>query len=205
MSRKKRRTHWRRKQRTDKYFRRAKEEGYRARSAYKLKQIQQKYHIISRGDTVIDLGAAPGGWSQVVAQIVGKDGRVVAIDIAAMEEIPGVTVLQADITAPELGERLSELEVLPAQVIISDAAPAVSGIKLHDHVRSIELGEAALRCAREWLVPGGHLVIKVFEGEDFPALLNEIKRHFKLVKGYTPDASRRESKEVYIVAKSLNS
>jgi len=193
---------WRRQQQRDYFFRKAKEEGYRSRAAYKLLQINERYKLIRKGDVVLDLGAAPGGWSQVAAKLVGPQGTVVAVDKAAMEPLPGVTFVQGDLTAPDLAERIRAL-VGSVDVVLSDAAPPISGVRVRDHALSIALAQAALQVARALLKPGGHLVVKAFEGEDFPAFLAEVRRHFRSVKPYSPPASRRESAEVYVVAKGF--
>ena len=193
---------WRRQQQRDYFFRKAKEEGYRSRAAYKLLQINQRHKLIHRGDVVLDLGAAPGGWSQVAAKLVGPQGTVVAVDKAAMEPLPGVTFVQGDLTAPDLAERIRAL-VGSVDVVLSDAAPPISGVHVRDHALSIALAEGALRVAQALLKPGGHLVVKAFEGEDFPAFLAKVRRHFRSVKPYSPPASRRESAEVYVVAKGF--
>ena len=193
---------WRRQQQRDYFFRKAKEEGYRSRAAYKLLQINQRYKLIRKGDVVLDLGAAPGGWSQVAAKLVGPQGTVVAVDKAAMEPLPGVTFVQGDLTAPDLAERIRAL-VGSVDVVLSDAAPPTSGVHVRDHALSIALAQAALRVAQALLKPGGHLVVKAFEGEDFPAFLAKVRRHFRSVKPYSPPASRRESAEVYVVAKGF--
>ncbi len=193
---------WRRQQQRDYFFRKAKEEGYRSRAAYKLLQINERYKLIRKGDVVLDLGAAPGGWSQVAAKLVGPQGTVVAVDKAAMEPLPGVTFVQGDLTAPDLAERIRAL-VGSVDVVLSDAAPPTSGVRVRDHALSIALAQVALQVARALLKPGGHLVVKAFEGEDFPAFLAEVRRHFRSVKPYSPPASRRESAEVYVVAKGF--
>jgi len=194
---------WRRQQQRDYFFRKAKEEGYRSRAAYKLLQINQRHKLIHRGDIVLDLGAAPGGWSQVAAKLVGPQGTVVAVDKAAMEPLPGVTFVQGDLTAPDLAERIRTLVGGMVDVVLSDAAPPISGVRVRDHALSIALAQAALRVAQALLKPGGHLVVKAFEGEDLPAFLAEVRRHFRSVKPYSPPASRRESAEVYVVAKGF--
>ena len=193
---------WRRQQQRDYFFRKAKEEGYRSRAAYKLLQINQRHKLIRKGDVVLDLGAAPGGWSQVAAKLVGPQGTVVAVDKAAMEPLPGVTFVQGDLTAPDLAERIRAL-VGSVDVVLSDAAPPISGVRVRDHALSIALAQAALRVAQALLKPGGHLVVKAFEGEDFSAFLAKVRRHFRSVKPYSPPASRRESAEVYVVAKGF--
>lgn len=196
-------SHWRKQQRKETYFQKAKQEGYRARSAYKLLQIQEKFRIIRRGDVVVDLGAAPGSWSQVTVKLVGNKGRVIALDLQAIEPIPGVTVLQGDMTDPAVQTQVIEMAGGRAHVVLSDAAPSTTGVKLRDHVLSIELGYAALAVAKNLLIPSGKLVIKVFEGEDLPALLHEVKMAFHPVKVHTPPATRNESWESFIVAQGF--
>lgn len=193
-------THWRKQQHKDRYFQQAKAEGYRARSAYKLLQIQERFHVLRRGDVVVDLGAAPGSWSQVSRKLVGPQGRVIALDLQAMEPIPGVTILQGDMTDPAVQQQVIDLAGGPVDVVLSDAAPFTSGIKVQDHARSIALAEAALSVARRLLKPGGHLVIKVFEGSDLPAFLQETRQSFKSVRLHAPEASRQESKETFVIA-----
>jgi 23S rRNA (uridine2552-2'-O)-methyltransferase len=196
-------SHWRKQQRREKYFQQAKSEGYRARSAYKLIQIQKKFQIIKRSNTVIDLGAAPGSWSQVAIKQVGRKGRVIALDLQEIEPIPHVTLVQGDMTDEAVQTHIAELVGGRANVILSDAAPSTTGIKLRDHVLSMELGHAALAFAKNLLVPGGNLVIKVFQGEDLPALIREVKQAFHPVKTHTPDATRNESWETFIVARGF--
>lgn len=194
---------WRRQQYKDYFFRKAKSEGYRSRAAYKLLQINEKYKLICEGDIVLDLGAAPGGWSQVAAELVGPRGTVVAVDKAAMEPLPGVPSIQGDLTAPDMAKRVRAIAGDSIDVLLSDAAPSTSGVRIRDHALSIALAKGALRLAWDLLKPGGHLVIKVFEGEDFPDFLAEVRRHFSFAKPYCPPASRRESAEIYAVAKGF--
>lgn len=194
-------SHWRKQQHLDRYFQKAKEEGYRARSAYKLLQIQQKFHIIRRGNTVVDLGAAPGSWSQVVTKIVGGGGRVIALDLQPIEPIPGVTTLEGDMTDPAVQAQVIDVAGGKAHVVLSDAAPSTTGIKLRDHVISIELARAAFEVAKRLLVSRGNLVLKVFEGEDLPDLIRDVKMAFHPVKVHTPPATRNESWESFIVAR----
>lgn len=193
--------HWRKQQHHERYFRMAKQEGYRARSAYKLIQIQDKFHIIRRGDVVVDLGAAPGSWSQVVSPLVGDRGKVVALDLQDIEPIPGVVTLQGDMTDPDVQAHVIEVVGGRANVVLSDAAPSTTGVKLRDHVLSIELARAAFAVAKELLVRNGSMVLKVFEGEDLPDLIREVKLAFHPVKVHTPAATRNESWESFIVAR----
>ncbi len=198
-----RKDHWRKHQQRDRFFQQAKSDGYRARSAYKLLQIQEKFHVMRRGDVVIDLGAAPGSWSQVAARLVGKKGRVVALDLQEIAPIPGVIVLQGDMTSPEVQAQAIAAAGGPVDVVLSDAAPFTTGVKLRDHVLSMELGHAALEVARQVLRPGGNLVIKVFQGEDLPPLVRAVKLAFHPVKLHVPPATRKESWEQFIVAQGF--
>jgi 23S rRNA (uridine2552-2'-O)-methyltransferase len=195
--------HWRKRQGDDRYFQKAKVEGYRARSAYKLLQIQEKFHVLRKGQVVLDLGAAPGSWSQVAGQIVGSAGRVIAVDLQTIEPIPGVTTLQGDITAPDVQAGIVEAAGGPVDVVLSDAAPNTSGIRERDHALSVELVRAAFGVAQRSLRPGGCFVAKVFEGEDIPRLLAHLRRHFALVKPHYPQATRQESREVFLVCKGF--
>ncbi len=194
-------SHWRKQQHQERFFRKAKAEGYRARSAYKLRQIQDKFHLVRKGNVVVDLGAAPGSWSQVLTELVGDRGKVIALDLQSIEPIPGVTVLQGDMTDPDVQARVIEAANGRAHVVVSDAAPSTTGIKLRDHVLSIELARAAFDVAKRLLVPRGNMVLKVFEGEDLPALIHDVKMAFHPVKVFTPPATRNESWESFIVAR----
>jgi 23S rRNA (uridine2552-2'-O)-methyltransferase len=178
-------------------------EGYRARSAYKLLQIQERFHILHRGDTVLDLGAAPGSWSQVATSLVGHDGLVIAVDLQPIEPIGDVLTIQGDMTSAEVQEELARTAGGPVDVVLSDAAPNASGIRLRDHAFSIALVYAALGMAQHLLRPGGSLVAKVFEGEDFAQLLVDLRAHFDRVKPFYPDATRREGYEVFVVCQGF--
>lgn len=193
--------HWRKQQHLDRYFKKAKRDGYRARSAYKLTQMQEKFRIIRRGDVVVDLGAAPGSWSQVAAKLVGSDGRVVALDLQPIDPISGVNLVQGDMLDAEVRARVAAMVDGRADVVLSDAAPETTGIKLRDHVRSIELARTAFEFAQDLLRDGGSMVLKIFEGEDFPDLLRDVKRAFRRAQGHKPSASRDESWEIFIVAR----
>ena len=198
-------SHWRKNQGRDTYFQKAKEEGYRARSAYKLKQIQDKFHVIRRRDTVVDLGAAPGSWSQVLVELVGARGRVIALDLQEMEPIEGVTMIQGDMVDPDVQEQVMRLTKGRCNVVLSDAAPSTTGIKLRDHVISMELARAAFTLAQRILIPGGNMILKVFQGEDLPPLIRDVKLRFHPVKVHTPPATRNESWEAFIVAQKFKS
>ncbi len=188
-------TAWRREQTRDPFFRKAKQEHYRARSAYKLLEINRRFELFGRGDTVLDLGAAPGSWSQVAAEVVGPSGRVIAVDLTPIEAIPGVTTIQADVLGP-----LPELPV--ADAVLSDVSPRVSGNRLADHARSVELADASLAVAVAHSRPGGNFVVKVFQGEDFDAFVARVRRAYRTAKVVVPEATRRESREAYVVGLS---
>ena len=195
--------HWRKQQHQDRYFQMAKQEGYRARSAYKLLQIQERFRVVRRGDVVVDLGAAPGSWSQVVVDLVGERGKIIALDLQPIEPIPGVVTIVGDMTDPAVQAQVIEAAGGRANVVLSDAAPSTTGVKLRDHVLSIELASAAFEVARELLVPKGSMVLKVFEGEDLPDLIRAVKLAFHPVKVHTPAATRNESWESFIVARGF--
>jgi 23S rRNA (uridine2552-2'-O)-methyltransferase len=187
----------------DYYYRRAKEEGYRARSAYKLLQINEKFHLIKKGDSVVDLGAAPGGWLQVAHQLTGKEGKVVGVDLEPIEPIQGVVTFQADITKESTVDLVKEALGGDADVVICDAAPNLSGAWDMDHARSIDLSRSALAMAMKLLKPRGNFLAKVFQGDMFPDFLAEVKKEFSSVQAHSPAASRKESAEMYVVAKKL--
>lgn len=190
---------WRKQQSKDPYFRLAKEQGYRARSAFKLLELDRKFKLLKPGLTVVDLGAAPGSWAQVAAAAVGTSGRVVGVDLSPIEPLPGVDVLQGDICLPATAERVRERLGGAADVVLSDLAPQTTGIKVADHLRQIVLAECALNLARGILKPGGAFVTKVFQGGDFDAFVAETRRHFASVRVSVPPATRQESREVFVV------
>lgn len=190
---------WRKQQSTDRYFRKAKDEGYRARSAYKLLEINRRFGLLKPGATVLDLGAAPGSWSQVARQLTGPKGKVVAVDLSSMEPLPGVEVVRGDITSDECLDHLAELLPHGADVVLSDVSPRVSGIPVADQARSIELADASLAAASRLLRPGGSFVVKVFQGPDFAALVARVRKCFERVQVVQPPATRQESSERYVV------
>ncbi len=185
----------------DHYYRKAKEEGYRARSAYKLLQINERFHIIKKGDSVVDLGAAPGGWLQVARNLSG--GKIVGVDLEDIEPIPGVITFRADITQDSTVDLVKKALGKSADVVLCDAAPNLSGAWDMDHAVSIDLARSALRAAKMLLKTRGNFVVKVFQGDMFPGFLSEVKREFASVQAHAPAASRKESAETYIVAKKL--
>lgn len=193
---------WRKEQNQDRYFQQAKKDGYRARSAYKLLEINDKFKLIRLGSRILDLGAAPGSWSQVAAK-VGKPAKIVAVDLQPIQPLSGVQTIRADITKPETIERIEELMPEGADLVLSDVAPAATGVRLVDHARSIQLAEASLQIALHFLKSSGALVVKVFQGEDFLDFVARARQHFETVRVFRPQASRQESDEHYVVCLRL--
>jgi 23S rRNA (uridine2552-2'-O)-methyltransferase len=188
----------------DPYVQRSKREGYRSRSAYKLIEIDEKDRILKPGQVVVDLGAAPGGWSQVVAKKLGNAGLLVAIDILPMEPVAGATVLEADFTTRRgldaLQTALGERRV---DVVLSDMAPNLSGIAVSDQARSMTLAELAFEFARLQLKRDGAFLVKIFQGAGYDDYLKSLRRAFEKVVVRKPDASRDESAEQYLLARGL--
>ena len=186
---------------SDKYVQQAKKKGFRSRAWFKLEEIQQSDNIFKPGMTVVDLGAAPGGWSQYVVQQLGNKGRIIACDLLPMDPIVGVDFLQGDfrdeLVLKALLDRVGDNKV---QVVMSDMAPNMSGTPAVDIPRSMYLVELALDMCRDVLAPGGSFIVKVFQGEGFDEYLGQIRSLFTKVKVRKPDASRSRSREVYIVA-----
>jgi 23S rRNA (uridine2552-2'-O)-methyltransferase len=189
------RKEWLRRHVTDPYVKKAQKEGYRSRAAYKLLEIDQKHSLLKPGMTVLDLGAAPGGWSQVAAQKVMPGGRVIAIDILQVAPISGVTVLKGDFRQVSIEER--------ADVVLSDVSPNLSGIPNVDQARLLELALAAIEVCAKLLKRDGVFVVKAFHGEAFDELRGRLEALFKQVKVVKPSASRGESAETYVVARGL--
>lgn len=191
---------WMKRHVNDHFVQEAQRLGYLSRAAFKLKEIQEKDKIIKPGMTVIDLGAAPGGWSQMASQYVGKKGRVIAVDLLPVASLPGVHVIQGDFNDQAiLDQLLAEANGL-IDVVISDMAPNLSGQKSIDMPRSVHLLELALDCAHQMLKPGGTLLVKAFQGSGLETYVRSLKLEFSCVKYKKPQASRPESKEVYILA-----
>ena len=188
----------------DEYVKKAQKEGYRCRAVYKLIEIIDNNKIITKGDRVLDLGAAPGGWSQVAAKIVGQNGQVIASDILPIEEIPGVDFLQGDFTELLVYEELLSLtKGQKMNTVLSDMAPNMSGQLSVDQPKSMYLAELALDMAIKTLTPNGHFIVKVFQGNDFDAYVQIIRQTFKKISIKKPKASRPRSKEVYLLASKL--
>ena len=188
---------WLQRQLNDPYVAAAKSQGYRSRAAFKLVELDQKFRFLKKGARVLDLGAAPGGWSQVA---VAKGATVVAADVLEMEEISGVTFFQADLTEPDVPAMLKEALNGPADLVLTDMAAPTTGHRATDHIRTIALVEIALEVAEDVLKPGGAFVGKVFQGGSSNELLARLKKSFRDVKHVKPPASRAESVELYVVA-----
>jgi 23S rRNA (uridine2552-2'-O)-methyltransferase len=194
---------WLERQLNDPYVARAKAAGLRSRAAFKLAEIDDRHHLLKAGRSVVDLGAAPGGWSQVAARRVGADegrGRVVAIDLLPMEPIAGVSFAQLDFLDPSAPQRLREMLGGPADVVLSDMAANAIGHRRTDHLKIMALAEAAADFARAVLKPGGALLAKVLQGGTEATLLTDLKRDFATVKHVKPAASRTDSAELYVLA-----
>lgn len=195
---------WLKEHRDDPYVQQARREGYRSRACYKLLELQEKDKLIRPGMTVLDLGSAPGGWSQVAIGLVGASGKVIASDILPMEQLEGVTFIQGDFTEqPVLQQVLDALEGERVDVVISDMAPNMSGVHAVDQPRAMYLVELALDMARQVLAPGGTFVTKLFHGEGFDQVFAQAKDSFQKVLTRKPRASRARSSEVYLVAKAF--
>ncbi len=189
----------------DEYVKRSQAEGYRSRAVYKLTEIDEKDRLLKPGMTVVDLGAAPGGWSQVAADRVRPDGVVVALDVLPMDPLPGVEVLEGDFREQEVLDRLlSVLNNRSVDLVLSDMSPNISGMKTVDQPRAMYLAELTLELARQVLAKGGVMVVKVFQGEGFDAFLKEVRDSFQRVAIRKPKASRPRSREVYIVARNYH-
>ena len=188
---------WLERQLNDPYVAAARSSGYRSRAAFKLVELDQKFHFLKKGARVLDLGAAPGGWSQVAA---AKGATIVAADVLEMEEIPGVAFFQADLTDPDVPGMLKQALNGPADLVLTDMAAPTTGHRATDHIRTIALVEIALDVALDVLKPGGTFVGKVFQGGSSSDLLARLKKSFREVKHVKPPASRQESVELYVVA-----
>lgn len=203
MQRSKSGTSWMQRHVNDPYVQQAQREHFRSRASYKLLQIQEKYQLLRPGMTVCDLGAAPGGWSQVAIQCVGDRGKVIAIDILTMDPLAGVDFLQGDFTTWDTDETIKTHLHQKFDVILSDMAPNLSGNKIADQASSIELVETALDFALQHLKPSGSFLVKLFQGEGVDNLLKIVKNHFQQLKNIKPMASRSQSREIYLLASGL--
>jgi 23S rRNA (uridine2552-2'-O)-methyltransferase len=195
---------WLKRHVSDPYVRKAGAQGYRARSAFKLLEMVQRDALAIIGQTVVDLGAAPGGWSQVLAQRVGGSGKVIALDLLEVAPIPGVTVIQGDFREEAVLKQLEEaLAGRKIDLVVSDMAPNISGVRATDQARSVLLCELALDFAKTHLNPRGAFLVKAFQGSGYPEFLTAMKRDFVTVASRKPGASRGESKEMYLLGKGL--
>jgi 23S rRNA (uridine2552-2'-O)-methyltransferase len=194
---------WLERQLADPYVARAKKEGYRSRAAFKLIEIDDKYRLFKPGGRVVDLGAAPGGWSEIAAKRVGESGRVIALDILDFKPMTGVEFLKLDFLDASAPDRLKEMLGGKADVVLSDMAANTTGHRQTDHLRIMALAEAAVLFAREVLSKGGVFLCKVLQGGTETALLAELKRDFETVKHVKPPASRADSAELYLLAKAF--
>lgn len=188
--------------RKDAFYRKAKQEGYRSRAAYKLLELQRTWRFLKPGDRVIDLGAWPGGWTQVAASLVGPTGRVIAIDLVALDPlpVPQVTLIQGDATDPLQQQHMRTLLGGAADVLLSDLAPKLSGIRETDEARGFALCRVARDCAQVLLRPGGTLLLKVFMGSEYKTFLAGLQAAFTTVKVTRPEATRKGSAETYVLA-----
>jgi 23S rRNA (uridine2552-2'-O)-methyltransferase len=194
---------WRAERKKDYYYRKAKKEHYRSRASFKLKQLNQEFSMISPGDTIVDLGASPGGWSQVAVELGGKSSRVFALDIDRFSPIEGVTFIRGDIREETVVKRLLDQMPEGADVVLSDMAPNISGNYSYDHARSVELCEHALTFATKVLKPRGNMVVKMFFGDMSKGYVSSVRKRFSKVHVNHPKASRSSSSEVYVIALGL--
>ena len=189
---------------TDQYVQRAKAEGYRSRASFKLMEIDDRDHLICPGDVVVDLGAAPGGWSQVAALRMKGRGRVVALDLLEMDGLHGVQFIQGDFREESVLHQLEEsLSGERVGLVLSDMAPNISGVPVSDQARIMHLAELGLEFCRQWLKPEGAFLVKAFQGYGYEEFVREMKQVFKTVVTRKPDASRGRSAEVYVLGKGV--
>ena len=195
---------WLRERRRDPYYRRAKEEGYRSRAAFKLLQANKKHNFIKTGNVVVDLGAAPGGWTQVASHIVGRRGFVLSVDLREFQipNLKNVKTIVADIKDPKCSFFIMENLPRNPDVILSDASPNISGVWDVDHARQIELADTALEIVKNILCHNGYFFCKVFHGDLLMGFIDEIKKQYGFVKIVKPSASRKKSSEIYILVKA---
>jgi 23S rRNA (uridine2552-2'-O)-methyltransferase len=191
--------------RKDTFYKKAKQEGFRSRAAYKLQELHREFRIFKPGSRVVDLGSWPGGWVQVAANLVGNNGQVIGIDLVVLDPLtsPNVTLVQGDATDPAQQEKILSLLAGPADIVLSDMAPKLSGIRETDDARAMELCRTALTCARKLLRPGGGLLLKVFMGAEYKPFLAELRAAFATVKSTRPEATRKGSAETYVWATGM--
>lgn len=192
---------WQHERKNDPYYKKAKSEDYRSRASYKLKQIDKKFKIIKEGNTVVDLGAAPGGWSQVALEKVGEEGTVVGVDLNRIKPFKEGNFhgIRGDFTTEEVQNRIMEIIGGKTKVVISDASPKLCGIKNLDQLRSIDLINVVIEIADNILEEKGNLVMKVFQGPEYKEMLTNLKKKFRQVKTTKPPSSRKKSAEMYVI------
>jgi len=193
---------WLSRQASDPYVKAARAQGYRSRAAFKLDELDRKDRFLRAGQRIVDLGAAPGGWSQLAVERAGPRGRVVALDVLPMDAVPGVRFVQGDFRENEVLERLEAQVGRRVDLVLSDMAPNISGVSARDQALSMDLAELALAFARQWLEPGGGFVVKLFQGVGFDDFVRQARASFSGVRLRKPAASRKESREIYLVADS---
>ena len=204
MARSKSSNQWLQRHVKDPYVRKAREEGYRSRAAYKLIEVDARGRLLFPGARVVDLGAAPGGWSQVAALKVAPGGKVIAVDLLEIAPMSGVTILRGDCREPGIRRQLEDaLDGHKADVVLSDLSPNISGIASADQARAAELVRMAIEFCGRQLKPGGAFLVKIFQGEEFAGVLKELKQSFREVRTIKPSASRDESRETYLLARGL--
>lgn len=196
---------WVRERKRDFYYRKAKEEQYRSRATYKLLEAVKRYRFMKAGDVVVDLGAAPGGWMQASLKIVGEEGYVLGVDLEAVEpfDVPNVRTIIGDVADQQTLRQIEELLPRPADVVISDVSPNISGVWELDHARQIDLAQRSLQIATHVLRAGGNFYVKVFQGDMLDDFVKVVRRRFGFVKLVKPRASRAKSAELYVVAINL--
>ncbi|MHA1506267.1 MAG: RlmE family RNA methyltransferase [Candidatus Asgardarchaeia archaeon] len=198
----KKRGRWIEERKRDEFYRMAKSEGYPSRAAYKLIEINEKFKIMKKGDHVLDLGCAPGGWLKVSREAVGEDGFVLGVDLVPTK-VEGTHFMRGDIMDEKILDEIVEVHQKKFNVVLSDCAPKLTGFKDLDEARTLLLAERALHIAKNLLKKGGNFVVKFFMGKDFEGFLRKIKGIFSSVKTFKPPASRKRSNEIYIVAKGF--
>jgi 23S rRNA (uridine2552-2'-O)-methyltransferase len=196
---------WNHERKREEYYKMAKKQDYRSRASFKLLQLNRKFKIIRKGDSVVDLGAAPGGWSQVALEAVGEDGLVVGVDLNKIRPLPEENFweVRGDFTQEDTIQEIEKTVQGKAQIILSDASPQHTGIKDLDQIRSIDLAQSVMKICNKILKNNGKLIMKVFQGEGFPELLKDMKKCFRTVKTTKPPSSRKQSGEMYIVARGF--
>ncbi len=196
---------WNKERKQEPYYKMAKKESYHSRASYKLLQLNNKFKIIKNGDYVLDLGAAPGGWSQVALEKVGEKGLVFGVDLQKIKPMDSDNFIGiiGDFTKEETINQIYKITGKKVDVILSDASPQLSGVKDVDQLRALELALSVLKIGRLILKPHGSLIIKAFQGEEFENLLKQIKKEFKIVKTTKPPSSRKKSVEMYVIARKM--